>query len=428
VPKHEHFEELCAAAGIGQATPQELLELERHASECDACRQAYFDYLDFASRQFAAAEQNPTLSPREAQESLSSELFAQRFFDRAGREGIVFSHDVGQEVKQLSVGSPRLSTRRAWWTQTRAVAAAMIIGVILSAGYFYAKDSFKRNEPASQIKSDDSARSEVSSIALSARIAGLTATNSALQPQLENLNSQLRKTSAQLATSETSLKATSQDRQRLQSDRDTLESQLTEIQRQVGQAQALAASAQQEAAKQHDHANDVEAAAIADRVKLNDLTDELAQESAALDQERQLLTVGHDVTDLMGARNLHIVDVVDTDPRGKTRPAFGRIFFTEGKSLIFYAYDLNETRIQKANYQYRVWAKQEGGDKQVRNLGIFYSDDKTQRRWVFKCNDPKILNEIDSVFVTLEPANSDPAHPEGPNLMYAYLHGQPNHP
>jgi len=84
--------------------------------------------------------------------------------------------------------------------------------------------------------------------------------------------------------------------------------------------------------------------------------------------------------------------------------------------------------MQKANYQYRIWAKQEGGEKQVRSMGILYSDDKAQRRWKFQCNDPKILREIDSVFVTLEPADSDPKHPKGPNLMYAYLRGQPHHP
>jgi hypothetical protein len=41
---------------------------------------------------------------------------------------------------------------------------------------------------------------------------------------------------------------------------------------------------------------------------------------------------------------------------------------------------------------------------------------------------PKVLTEIDSVFVTLEPTNGDPSHPKGPNRMYAYLRGQPNHP
>src|SRR5262249_33303669 len=152
-----------------------------------------------------------------------------------------------------------------------------------------------------------------------------------------------------------------------------------------------AANAQQEAAKQRDHAGDVEATLLADRIKINDLAEELSQKSAMLDKERQLLALGHDVSDLMGARNLHIVDVVDTATRRKTRPAFGRVFSTEAKSLVFYAYDLNEAKVQKANYQYRVWAKKEGGDKSVRSLGIFYADDKTQRRWVFKCNDPKML-------------------------------------
>jgi hypothetical protein len=203
---------------------------------------------------------------------------------------------------------------------------------------------------------------------------------------------------------------------------------LKNVQDALAQSQGVAASAQREAAKQQSHSSDIEAALLADQVKIRDLTEELSDKSAMLGQERQLLALGHDVSDLMGARNLHIVDVVDTDPKGKTRPAFGRIFFTEGKSLVFYAYDLNGTKIQKTDYQYRVWAKQEGSDRRVRSLGIFYSDDKAQRRWVFKCNDPKILSEIDSVFVTLEPSGSDPSQPKGPNMMYAYLRGQPNHP
>jgi hypothetical protein len=154
----------------------------------------------------------------------------------------------------------------------------------------------------------------------------------------------------------------------------------------------------------------------------------LKEQSAALARERELLAMGRDVTDLMGARNLHILDVVDTDSRGKTRPAFGRIFFTEGKSLVFYAYDLNEAKMQKANLQYQVWAKKEGPNRPVRRLGIFYSDDKSQNRWVFKCDDAKVVKEIDSVFVTLGRPNSDSTRPEGSPLMFAYLHGAPNHP
>ena len=420
--KHEQCRELCAAASVGEATPEELLELEQHTSECEACSQAYLDYLNLAAHQFAATDRNSSLSADEAKRSLNSQLFTRRFFELAEREGIQFSSDVSQDVRRLTPSSGPSSWRQSWPTSARAIAAVLLIGLSVSVGYFYGKGSFTRTRPNLQTAS----RNPIPSVDL--QIAELDAASVKLQIEIDRLNSELRKANNQLSATETNLNATSQDRQKLIADRNTLESQLKTVESALTQSQEVTANAQQEAAKQQNHASDIEATLIGDRVKIHDLTEQLSDESAMLEQERQLLALGHDVSDLMGARNLHIVDVVDTDPRGKTRPAFGRIFFTEGKSLVFYAYDLNGTKIQKADYQYRVWAKQEGGDKQVRSLGIFYSDDKAQRRWVFKCNDPKILSEIDSVFVTLEPSDSDPAHPKGQNLMYAYLRGQPNHP
>ena len=245
---------------------------------------------------------------------------------------------------------------------------------------------------------------------------------------MERIRGELGKANDRLVASEMDLKSTSQDRRSLASNRDALELRLEQTQREFANSQALVANKEQEAMSQHQRAAEMEATLIAEQVKLHDLESGLKEKSAALDQERQLLSLGHDVTDLMGARNLHIVDVVDTDGRGKARPAFGRIFFTEGKSLIFYAYDLNEAKMQKANYQYQVWAKKEGPNRQAQRLGIFYSDDKAQRRWVFKCDDAKILREIDSVFVTFGRPDGDSLHPEGSSLMYAYLRGQPNHP
>jgi len=425
VSKHDHYREICAAASIGQATPEELFELEQHAAECGACQQAYFDYLNLAGAQFAAANQKPALSSQQAQESLNSELFIRRFFDRAEHEGIQFSEDVGQEVRRLSPAARRLPRQMVWRIPVKAIAAVVLVGLSLSGGYFYGKWSEKRGLETRNTNRDGI---ENAVVGLDQHLAELTATNAELQVQIDRLKTELAKASERLRATQTDLHLTSKDREKLASDRAAFEAQLRTVQEALTQSQVLVQDAQQEAAKHRVHASDLEASLVADKVKISDLTDELAEKSAALDKERQLLALGHDVSDLMGARNLHIVDVVDTDPRGKTRPAFGRVFFTEGKSLVFYAYDLNEARIQKADYQYRVWAKKEGGDKQVQRLGIFYSDDRAQRRWVFKCNDPKILREIDSVFVTLEPAGGDPAHPKGQNLMYAYLRGQPNHP
>src|SRR5271156_3771345 len=97
VLKHEHYREICAAASIGQATPEELFALEQHAAECEACGGVYFDYLNLAAQQFAAANQNPKLRSLEARVSLNSDLFTRRFFERAEREGIQFSEEVGRE-------------------------------------------------------------------------------------------------------------------------------------------------------------------------------------------------------------------------------------------------------------------------------------------------------------------------------------------
>jgi hypothetical protein len=426
--KHEHFEELCAAASIGQATGEELLKLEEHIAECDACRQAYFDYLNVAAHEFVAAKQDPALSPQEAQECLNSELFTRRFFDRAEREGIVFSPEIDLNTKLPAPIPFAFSRLPLWQTPTRIMAAALLLTVAMSGAYFYWRDSLNRNRIALGIGHSTSHDTAAPVMGDDSRIAKLSAANTMLQHRVEYLSDELRKVNVQLVASETDLKATDQDRRKLASDRASLEMQLEQLQQALAKSEVAAADATEDAAAQRRRAADAEMKLVGDEVKLRDLEQGLKETSAALDEERQLLSLGHDVTDLMGARNLHIVDVVDTDSRGKTRPAFGRIFFTEGKSLIFYAYDLNEAKLQKANYQYQVWAKKEGPNRQARRLGIFYSDDKAQRRWVFKCDDAKILQEIDSVFVTFGRPDSDPSHPEGSSLMYAYLRGQPNHP
>jgi uncharacterized small protein (DUF1192 family) len=335
---------------------------------------------------------------------------------------------VGAEARKLAP-RPESLPKRNWWSKpVLALAATVLITAMIGTGYFYGKRSSEAafrsipGSPAANISLDAFA------LSLSQRVGELTATIAALQMETGRLKAGLKSADEELRTTKNDLNSSKEDRRRLAAMRSELEMRLKTVEESLAQAQTLGATAQQDAAKQRERASDIQATLVADRIKINELTDELAQKSATLDQERQLLALGHDVSDLMGARNLHIVDVVDTDPKGKNRPAFGRIFFTEGKSLVFYAYDLNEAKMQKADYQYRVWAKQESGQNEVRSMGIFYSDDKTQRRWVFKCNDPKILREIDSVFVTLEPSGNDASRPKGQNLLYAYLRGQPKHP
>jgi hypothetical protein len=429
VPKHEDFENICAAASLGKATPQDLLRLEQHVLVCASCRQAYHDDVSAAAYEFAALAPDPKLSLKEAKECLDSELFMRRWFDRAQREGIEFS----EEVRRPGGGRLRtpllLSPGLLWREYATPMAAAVLVVLALSTGYLYWKTS------SSGVTRDRGSHG-VSSVQSAMRATELESANQALMLKIDRLNRELADATDKLSASEASgKKAMAQERKDLTAERELLRAQSLRLQNQLlagqnelFQLQTLAANDQKDADEQRKRAGDLEANLVASQAELNNLTGKLKDESAALTREHELLAMGRDVTDLMGARNLHILDVVDTDTRGKTRPAFGRIFFTEGKSLVFYAYDLNEAKMQKANYQYQVWAKKEGPDRPVRRLGVFYSDDKAQNRWVFKCDDANVVKEIDSVFVTLGRPNSDATRPEGSPLMFAYLHGAPNHP
>ena len=52
---------------------------------------------------------------------------------------------------------------------------------------------------------------------------------------------------------------------------------------------------------------------------------------------------------------------------------------------------------------FQAWGRRGPDRKQALNLGIFYEDSVSKKRWVLKCDDPKTLAQIDGVFVTLEP-------------------------
>jgi hypothetical protein len=99
---------------------------------------------------------------------------------------------------------------------------------------------------------------------------------------------------------------------------------------------------------------------------------------------------------------------------------------TEGKSLILCAFDLNDAKKIDAKQTFQVWGQQEGKKDSLRSIGFLYVDDKAQRRWALKTEDPVAIKEIDSVFVTVEPAGGA-KKPSGQHLLYANL-GDANHP
>ena len=106
--------------------------------------------------------------------------------------------------------------------------------------------------------------------------------------------------------------------------------------------------------------------------------------------------------ELFGARDLHIVDVYDVDKQGNTRRSYGRVYYVQKKLLIFYAFDLQDKKHNRAAAGFQAWGYRQPSDGQPESLGLFDVDDATANRWVLKVNNPRVLERIDAVFVTLE--------------------------
>ena len=161
--------------------------------------------------------------------------------------------------------------------------------------------------------------------------------------------------------------------------------------------------------------------------KVNELTNLLHQRDAAVDQQQELLAHDRDIRELMGARDLYVAEVYDVARTGATQKPYGRVFYTKGKSLIFYAYDLDQQTVAKNASTFQVWGRRGPDREQAFPLGIFYEDNASKKRWVLKLDDPKLLAQIDAVFVTIEP-NGGSRKPSGKPLLFAYLRVDPNHP
>ncbi|MGC1452435.1 MAG: hypothetical protein WA830_20595 [Candidatus Sulfotelmatobacter sp.] len=188
----------------------------------------------------------------------------------------------------------------------------------------------------------------------------------------------------------------------------------------------LLADAKDEVTRSNQLRVNDEAAMVEQQARITELTNKLRIASATLDQERQLAAAGQDVQELMASRQLHVIDVRDTDPNGNLSPAFGRVFLTEGKSLTFYAFDLNEDRVANAKRSFEVLAVSETGKNSSRSLGFLRVDPKAPGRWVLKVDSPELVKQISAVFVR-SGLTTGQKEPSGQKMLYAYL-GEANHP
>jgi hypothetical protein len=406
--KHEHFEELCALVPIGQLTAAEYEELAQHLNTCVNCRHATEDFA-LVLDQLPIAE---TDVDEHTLRSLQGHSYRERFLKRASEEGIPFSEEVLHPQKQ----SPfRLkSRRRASYFLAFAATAALVVFAVGYRAWWQVPPKLvpvtAQVNPVMPAPAED---------AKSKLIAQLQATVETLENQTNQQKQVIVGLQARVKNSEINAVKTNAELA-------DANEQLTRLQTQIAEANRALSAAKVELASARSAKDDEDAALVMQQFKLTEVSEQLKNERAAAERERQLSQVVGDGRELMGARNLHIIDVSDVDGDGKAKKSFGRVFLTEGKSLIFYAFDLgNKGNAAKVSFQ--AWGQWEGQNRVAKNLGVFRIDDSAQRRWVVKVDDPDKLKNINTLFVTVEPLGGT-ARPTGKRLLYAYFGLQPNHP
>ena len=428
---HDEFLELCAVSTSGQLTEEEQKKLQEHLSVCQACREALQEYqvvVDEAIPAIGASQEIDT----EVDSSWSEDEAERALFRRLAQEKdpppnrLHKVADFSPPLHHLPLITNEPSWRYVWLLYASGVLLFLSLGFYayrlrIQTGSNIAKQAIV----PTNVQSQSSLEQELSDAGHEREIA-----RGQIQER-DELIAELRHQLAHQSAEVTQLKASQQQLESELRSSDTGRQDLA--QRQVELAQKLEAaqsnslslqskveSLTQQSAQDAARAKSLEAHS-------NDLARLLEDREATIEQQQELLAHDRDIRELMGARDLYIAEVYDVARTGQTKKPYGRVFYTRGKSLIFYAYDLDRQAEVKNATTFQAWGRRGPDRKQALNLGVFYEDSVSKKRWVLKCDDPKTLAQIDGVFVTLEPNGGSPS-PSGKSLLFASLRIDPNHP
>jgi hypothetical protein len=435
---HHRYREDCALAVIGELDAPEMSRLNRHIAYCETCR----SFLESTAQ--VSVQVLPMLADGRMPkaEVIPPTGIRARFLARTAAEGLNVRSDlpylslspVSKPVDSM-LSEARITTQRALQqsrtayplnaSTVRWVAVAAAILAVGLAGYFGGRRQglSERSAVSPRVASDSyngSARKPVNNVAGGA----IEQRQAALESESRELNLRLSEATAQNRSLEDDLSASMQKLT-------DATAQVTQDQRRTNQEKQDAlnkvSSLQQEVDKLRWKLIDSDAALSAQKTQSEDLRAKLEAADSELQREDELKSAGGQINDLVAARNLHIIDVYDAD-KGLRQHSFGRVFYVEGKSLVFYVYDLQDPHRLTTNVVFRVWGEKSGMKETTHNLGILHNEDVSQGRWTLTFDDAKVLAQINSVFVTVEPANRDYGTPHGKKLLYAYFGSTPNHP
>ena len=423
---HDEFLELCAVSTSGQLTEEEQRKLQEHLAVCTSCRQLLQQYEAVVSRTI------PIIAANEAPQSDSdwsldqAEAAFVKRLEQAQKHELkksVGTADLSQDFLRL----PSFSNEPAWRQLWMLYAAGILLFATLSF-YAYRVGVHRGVDTAKIIPPQPITVNQAS---LEAQLSDAGHERQLARAQIEQRDKTIAELRQQLTEQSIQINGLQAAKDRLQSDLDTTRQDLVEQRSELAQKLEAAQSSSQ-ALQQKLDALEQQSVQDATRAqawdaKVSELTRLLHDREVALNEKDELLAHDRDIRELMGARDLYIAEVHDVARDERTQIPYGRVFYTKGKSLIFYAYDLDRQAELKRAGSFQAWGRRGPDRQQAVNLGVFYEDSGARKRWILKCDDAKMLEQIDAVFVTVEP-NGGSHKPSGKSLLFASLKIEPNHP
>ena len=437
---HEKYLELCAASTAGELSGEEERTLEEHLAGCPSCRQAKHKFEMTVQKAVPALADDLASRTEGSDTSWSVEKAEAAFFKRLKEDqnpspladnapGKLETEPTG---RRLAYRPSEIPWAELWMPFAACVVLAIALGIVayrsglkrgtdttqektvpaqLSAGSLEEQISdfgHERAELLAKLAVDDKAVAELKRemVVQEDELDRLKALNSAAVASTKSGQQSSESGSTEISRLNAELIATQTNLQELQARTETLSQQREDAAKRAATLEAKVSELTQLA---------------------RDREQALDQQQAQVAKQQELLDHDRDIRELMGARDLYIAEVHDVGGTGETDKTYGRVFYTKGKSLIFYAYDLDAQPGVRDASSFQAWGRRGPDKEQALNLGIFYEDNASKKRWVLKAEDPKTLSDIDAVFVTIEPSGGS-HHPSGKQLLFAYLRVTPNHP
>ncbi len=438
---HRRFEEMCTLAVTAQLGGAQMCELNEHIATCGSCRKVLesLAQVSLQTMPLLADKRAPIVQavpPSGIRERFLSRLASEQLDTKNGTEQLrvpvafmkslpmlAERHAVAEgleEERPSPVSKFSLPPSLRW--SLAAISACVVIGI---AAYHAGEWKVGHApQPLAQVPAPIAPAPHVNpSTNDSNRVTALEQQKSELESKLVKLNQELTTADGERESLSKEL-AAAKEKLATMTAQAANAPQAPVIDQQTGEVSTL----QTQVGRLNQRLTESEVNLGIQKQTSEELTARLDATAAELQRERDLKSAKSEIGDLMAARSLHIVDVYDADPNGKRQRSFGRVFYIEGKSLVFYAYDLDDSGRFKANVVFHVWGGKAGVKEVTHSLGILHKDDAGQNRWAMTFDDSNVLAQINSVFVTVESASKHYDQPHGKEVLYAYFGSPPNHP